>query len=125
MRYICEIFQFQFVYAGLFLILLALYYALEYYIDYNDQRVKNFLLKYRALFNTEPSQFAFQGYDIASYFIDLCSRYGSDWAEKMSAEEKSMLQSTFRCIKEGNGGYINTGVRRIIYEKDWTITKVR
>ena len=102
-----------------------LHVSLTYYIDYNDQRVKNFLLKYRALFNTEPSQFAFQGYDIASYFIDLCSRYGSDWAEKMSAEEKSMLQSTFRCIKEGNGGYINTGVRRIIYEKDWTLTKVR
>jgi hypothetical protein len=43
-----------------------LHVSLTYYIDYDDPRVKNFLLKYRALFNTEPRQFAFQGYDIAS-----------------------------------------------------------
>ena len=102
-----------------------LHVSLTYYIDYDDQRVKNFLLKYRALFNAEPTQFAFQGYDIASYFIEMCSRYGKNWPYRMSEEEKSMLQSTFRCLKDGEGGYINHGVRRIIYEKDWTIDKVR
>jgi LysM repeat protein len=102
-----------------------LHVSLTYYIDYTDQRVKNLLLKYRALFNTEPTQFAFQGYDIASYFIELCSKYGKDWTEQMSHEEKSMLQSTFRCMKQGDGGYVNHGVRRIVYEKDWTISKVR
>jgi LysM repeat protein/ABC-type branched-subunit amino acid transport system substrate-binding protein len=99
--------------------------SLTYYIDYNDPRVKSFLLKYRALFNTEPSQFAFQGYDIASYFIDLCSKYGNNWQEHMSNEARSMLQSSFRCIKNGDGGYVNHGVRRIVYGKDWTISKVR
>ena len=99
--------------------------SLTYYIDYTDPRVKSFLLKYRALFNTEPSQFAFQGYDIASYFIDLCSKYGNNWQEHMSNEVRSMLQSSFRCIKNGDGGYVNHGVRRIVYGKDWTISKVR
>ena len=102
-----------------------LHVSLTYYIDYEDPRVKNFLLKYRALFNAEPTQFAYQGYDIASYFIELCSKYGKNWLEKLPSEEKSMLQSTFRCMKEGDGGYINHGVRRIVYEKDWTISKVR
>lgn len=102
-----------------------LHVSLTYYIDYADPRVKNFLLKYRALFNAEPTQFAFQGYDIASYFIELCSKYGKNWPEKMSHEEKSMLQSTFKCMKDGDGGYINHGVRRIVYGKDWTISKVR
>ena len=102
-----------------------LHVSLTYYIDYNDPRVKSFLLKYRALFNTEPSQFAFQGYDIASYFIDMCSKYGNNWPEHMGNEAKSMLQSSFRCLKNGDGGYVNHGVRRIVYGKDWTISKVR
>ena len=102
-----------------------LHVSLTYYIDYNDHRVKNFLLKYRALFNTEPTQFAFQGYDIASYFIEMCAKYGNDWKEMLTDEEKSMLQSTFRFVKEGEGGYINHGVRRIVYEPDWTISKIR
>lgn len=102
-----------------------LHVSLTYYIDYNEQKVKNFLLKYRALFNAEPTQFAFQGYDIASYFIELRSKYGKNWMDRLSSEEKSMLQSTFKCIKKEDGGYTNHGVRRIVYEKDWTITKVR
>lgn len=99
--------------------------SLTYYIDYNDEKVKNFLLKYRALFNAEPSQFAFQGYDIASYFISMNAKYGKDWLQKLSKEETAMLQSTFRCIQNGEGGYVNQGIRRIVYEKDWTISKIK
>ena len=102
-----------------------LHVSLTYYIDYNDPRVKNLLMKYRALFNTEPTQFAYQGYDIASYFIEQCSKYGKDWQKYLPHEEKSMLQSTFKCMQQGEGGYVNQGVRRIVYEKDWTISKVR
>ena len=102
-----------------------LHVSLTYYIDYNDQRVKNFLLKYRALFNTEPTQFAFQGYDIASYFIELRSKYGKNWMYQLSNDERSMLQSTFKCLQDENGGYVNHGVRRIVYEKDWTVSKLK
>lgn len=102
-----------------------LHVSLTYYIDYNEQKVKNFLLKYRALFNAEPTQFAFQGYDIASYFIEMRSKYGRNWMDRLSSEERSLLQSTFRCVKKEDGGYTNHGVRRIVYEKDWTISKVR
>ena len=87
--------------------------------------MKEFLLRYRAVFNTEPTQFAFQGYDIARYFITLCSKYGNRWPEMLEKEERSMLQSTFRCRKDGEGGYINEGVRRIVYENDWKVKKVR
>ena len=102
-----------------------LHVSLTYYIDYDDQRVKSFLLRYRGLFNAEPSQFAFQGYDIASYFIEMCSKYGNRWPEMLEKEERSMLQSTFRCRKDGEGGYINEGVRRIVYESEWKVKKVR
>lgn len=99
--------------------------SLGYYIDYSDKKVMDFLMKYRALFNTEPTQFAFQGYDVASYFIRLYSRYGDRWLNKMNDEERSMLQSTFRCEKLEDGGFINTGVRRIIYGDDWSVDKIK
>lgn len=102
----------------------SMHVSLSYYIDYEDARVKAFLMKYRALFNTEPTQFAFQGYDIAEYFIPLAYTYGKRWPEMLSESEKSMLQSTFRCLREGDGGFVNHGIRRIVYGNDWNIVKV-
>lgn len=103
----------------------SMHVSLTYYINYEDQAVKDFLLKYRALYNTEPTQFAFQGYDIAHYFISLCYKYGKDWATKLEESEKAMLQSTFKCIKLGTGGYVNNGVRRITYGPKWTVEQVK
>ena len=103
----------------------ALHISAGYHIDYNDPRVQEFLLKYRALYNTEPTQFAFQGYDLAKYFIELAAKYGNRWTGKLEDSEASMLQSTFRFRKAGEGGYINTGVRRIVYEDGWVVKRVR
>lgn len=103
----------------------SMHVSLAYYIDYDSPAVKDFLLKYRALFNTEPSQFAFQGYDIARYFIDICSKYGNRWMEKLDETEKQMLQSTFRFVRSEEGGHVNNGVRRIIYGEGWSVEKIR
>ena len=103
----------------------SLHASLGYLIDYENDQVKNFLLKYRALYNTEPTQYAFQGYDIATYFINMCSRYGSDWMKKIDDSEKQMLQSTFRFIPIEEGGYVNNGVRRLVYGPGWSVMKTR
>lgn len=101
----------------------AMHVSLAYYIDYEDPMVKNFLLKYRALFNTEPNQFAFHGYDVVRYFVDLCSKYGDSWTENMENADSQMLQSTFNIRKLPAGGFINNGVRRIIYENGYSVRK--
>lgn len=103
----------------------SLHVSTGYYIDYNDPRVQEFLLKYRALYNTEPTQFAFQGYDLARYFIEIISKYGNRWTNKLENSDASMLQSTYRFRRSGEGGYVNTGVRRIVYEDGWVVKKVR
>ena len=84
----------------------------------------SFLMRYRALFNTEPSQFAFQGYDIASYFIELVYKYGNSWKDKLDEGNRKMLQNTFNFKKTPNGGYINNGVRRIIYGDKWSVSEL-
>ena len=99
-----------------------LHASLTYYIDYSNADVKNFIKKYRALFKTEPTQFAFQGYDVARYFLGLCAKYGEQWM--LHREGASMLQSTFD-IKPAGNGYINEGIRRIIYGPEYSVTVVR
>ena len=103
----------------------SMHVSLGYYIDYENQNVKDFLLKYRALFNTEPTQFAFQGYDVTKYFIDLCSKYGDKWAENIENADAQMLQSTFSLRRQPTGGFTNTGVRRIVYENGYSVRKVK
>ena len=98
-----------------------LHVSLGYYIDYDDAKVKEFLLKYRALYNSEPTQFSFQGYDLAKYFIGLCSKYGENWTQKLESSDSKMLQSVFRFRKTQTGGYINTGVHRLVYGEGYQI----
>ena len=97
-----------------------LHASLTYYIDYENPEVKQFIKKYRALFQTEPTQFAFQGYDVAKYFLGLCAKYGDSWLQHV--EDAAMLQSTFDLQTTENGGYSNGGIRRIVYGSEYTVT---
>lgn len=98
--------------------------SLAYHIDYNSDEVRDFLLKYRALYNTEPTQFAFQGYDLARYFMGLSAKYGKNWKEHLTESPAKMLQSTFSFTRHPSGSFMNNGVRRIIYDKGYQIKKV-
>ena len=97
-----------------------------YYVDYSDPEVMSFIKEYRALYNAEPSPFAFQGYDITRYFIDICAKYGENWHDFLQDEKGKMLQSDFNFKREKVGivdiGYINTAAKRIVYGPDYSIT---
>ena len=95
-----------------------LHVSLAYYIDYNSPDVIRFVKQYRALFNTEPTQFSFQGYDIVKYFAGLCAEYGDNWFNALGSARKTMLQTTFDFR---DGSRINEGVRRIEYEPNYLI----
>ena len=99
-----------------------LHTSLSYYVDYEEDDVKDFVRKYRALYSAEPTPYAFQGYDVATYFFRMYSEHGKGWAEALGADSASMLQTEFKFRKESpEGGYVNTGVRRIIYGPDYSV----
>lgn len=100
----------------------SLHASLTYYTDYEAADVKKFIMKYRALFNTEPTQFAFQGYDVTMYFVGMNARYGDNWMEALGKDKVQMLQNTFMFTTEDNEGYSNEGIRRITYGPDYTIS---
>ena len=99
--------------------------SLAYYVDYESPLVKEFLLKYRALFNTEPNQFAFQGYDVTRYFASQYTKAGKNWKEGLDGNETEMLQSTFMLRKQPSGGHLNNGTRRIVYDNGYSIKRVK
>lgn len=103
---------------------ISLRVSLSYNINYEAEDVRQFIMKYRALFMTEPTQFAYQGYDLTTYFIRIVHKYGEDWESKLTEEEGKMLQATLRFVKKGLG-YTNVGIRRVMYLPDGSITDVR
>lgn len=102
---------------------IALRVSLSYNVDYESDNVRKFIMKYRALFQTEPTQFAYQGYDLATYFIQLVHKYGNDWKAKLTEEEGKMLQATLRFVEKGMG-YTNEGIRRVQYMPDGSISEI-
>lgn len=103
-----------------------LHVSASYYIDYDQKEVQDFIMDYRALFNTEPTPFAFQGYDIILYFAGICSKYGNAWPAMLPLEEEELLQSGFRfsrvVVGQSEVGFANTAIRRITYGPDYSVS---
>ncbi len=103
----------------------SLHISTAYHADYADPAVNTFVRAYRALFRTEPTQFAFQGYDTARFFVLRSARYGSNWPRLMGRERSSGLHTDFLFEPNMNGNSANQAVRRIVFQKDYTTTIAR
>ncbi|MBP5483795.1 MAG: LysM peptidoglycan-binding domain-containing protein [Bacteroidales bacterium] len=103
----------------------SLHICSSYFADYSAPEVDAFVRAYRALFRTEPSQFAFQGYDTARYFIVRCAGHGYAWTRRLGAERSSGLHTDFLFDTDGSNNHHNIAVRRIFFRKDYTTTLER
>lgn len=104
-----------------------LHLSLPYNVNYDDARVKDFLMKYRAIFNTEPTAFAFQGYDLTYFFISEVAKYGDNWYEWFTQDSASLLQADFSFSRQegsDNAGFVNSALRHVVYGPDFNITSV-
>ncbi|MCF0175987.1 MAG: LysM peptidoglycan-binding domain-containing protein [Bacteroidales bacterium] len=104
---------------------LTLHASMSYFVDYTSIEVSDFLLQYRAICKAEPSPFAFQGHDLTVYFCERVARYGRGWRETLSFGTERLLQSDFNFAREDGEGFINNGVRRVVYGKDYSVKIVR
>lgn len=94
----------------------------SYYVDYNDANVQDFIQKYRALYNSDPSQYAFQGRDLAVFLAATWREYGKAWANLINTREQmNLLQSSFKLIRTENGGLVNVGARKLEYQRDFKL----
>ena len=104
---------------------LSMHICCSYHVDYSSAKVDRFVRAYRSLFHTEPSQFAFQGYDTATYFVNQVAAYGPGWKKMLESNRGTGLHTDFLFDSDPSGNNQNKAVRRIIYNKDYTSTLVR
>ena len=102
-----------------------LHASVTYFVDYSSRDVRDFLLQYRALYNTEPSRSAYSGYDLMMYFSTLANKYGKRWPKAFHKVEFTGLQSDFKLVRTPAGSYVNNAVRRVVYNPDYSVTLVR
>lgn len=101
---------------------LELRLALSYHIDYNSPETMEFIRKYQAAFNTEPSSFAFQGYDILTFFVNAMNYWGKNFPQGIINERKSLLQSDVLFLPKGSGsGYENRAFKDICFTDGWVV----
>lgn len=92
---------------------LNLHLSLPYYVDYDNPQTKSFVERYKALYNTYPTPYAFQGYDIIFYMA-----YARLHGDHNALQSNFVIKSNF----EYHTGFFNTGTKNIVYNKDFTIS---
>lgn len=100
--------------------------AMSYYTDFNDSLTVEFINRYREAFNTEPTSFSYQGYDILTFFVKAMNTYGKDFPAAIINERKSLLQSDVLFLPVAPGsGCENRAFKDICFTKGWTVVTER
>lgn len=93
-----------------------------YYVDYKSPLVNRFISKFRSNYSEEPSQFSYQGYDVAFYFMSALFDYGKDFIGCLPYHHADLTQGEFQFEKVNrDGGYMNGGLFILKYEPDYSI----
>lgn len=78
------------------------------YIDYGDIKVESFVCKFRTRYNTEPTDYAFDGFDIGWYFLNALDLYGKEMIDNLPGFKIPLLHTDFDFQrKDDNSGLEN------------------
>ncbi|MBK8883118.1 MAG: LysM peptidoglycan-binding domain-containing protein [Bacteroidales bacterium] len=98
-----------------------------YWVDYTRSDIKQFNADFRQKFLTEPNEksYAWQGYDIAYYFMSGLAIYGKEFVSHPEMHHPDLLQTDydFKCKSAGDG-FENKNLFLIRYTKDYEIKLV-
>ncbi len=93
-----------------------------YYIDYKSPVTNNFIQNYREMFAAEPTQYSYQGYDIAFYFISALANYGKDFRDCLPSLHVDLTQTDFYFEQVSRmGGYMNRSLFITKYTPDFEV----
>lgn len=99
-----------------------------YWLEYSEQDVKNFNSDFRKKFFTEPGElsYAWQGYDIAYYFISGLAIHGKQFLHHPEIHNPDLLQTRFDFRrKTRRDGFENQNLYLIRYTRDYEINLVQ
>jgi ABC-type branched-subunit amino acid transport system substrate-binding protein/LysM repeat protein len=78
-----------------------------YFIDYQNPEVRRFVGKFQEMYKTDPDPLAFQGYDIAQYFLTALWKSGTNFQAYLPPASKKYLQTTFEFKGSSGNGFEN------------------
>lgn len=102
---------------------LQLHWATYSYIDFESEKVKEWIQKYRSKFATDPDNYAFQANDIACYYFMAYNKIGLNYPENIQNLQWKGLAGGFDFNKTEDGGFENKSVS-IIKIQDYLPVKV-
>ncbi len=98
-----------------------------YWIDYSRADVKRFNTVFRKKFLTEPTEmsYAWQGYDIAYYFISGLALDGKEFIVHPEMHNPDLLQTEYEFMKKWPGdGFENQKLFPVRFSKDYEVKLV-
>ena len=104
---------------------LNLHLVVPFFIDHKNETVNNFVERFQETYKADPSQYAFQGYDIFYYFLQAMMQYGNDFQKYLPQYNPALLQTNYQFKQVGNrnSGLVNSESCLIIYKPNFTIVK--
>ena len=86
----------------------AIYFD-DNYVDYQNIRVESFICKFRNRYETEPTDYAYQGFDIGWYFLNALNAWGEYMMENLPDIKMPLLHTQYRFQRDSEeSGYENT-----------------
>ena len=95
-----------------------------YWIDYSKKNVKQFNTNFKQKFHTQPldKSYAWQGYDIAFYFLSGLAIHGKNFITHPEIHYPELLQSDYDFKRKVEGdGFENQKLFMIRYTKDYQV----
>jgi LysM repeat protein len=95
-----------------------------YWIDYSKKNVRQFNSNFRQRFNTQPLEksYAWQGYDIAFYFLSGLAIHGKDFIEHPEIHFPDLLESDYDFKRNAEGdGFENHKLFMVRYTKNYEV----
>lgn len=71
-------------------------YVNDFFVDYRSNAAKRFVFRFRNRYLCEPQKYAFEGYDIATYFLTALMRYGDGILDCLHCHDVPLLHTSYR-----------------------------
>jgi hypothetical protein len=90
-----------------YLLDLKVYFFTDSYYNYDDPDLISFVDNFRMRYSTQPNQYAFEGYDLATYFLGAMMRFGSDCQRCLPYYPQKLLKTSVKFAPAYPAGYEN------------------
>lgn len=111
---------------------LKLMFYSSFWVDYHDERIADFMAKYRKHYFSEPSIFSKKGinygilgHDMTYYFLNALREHGRRFILDLADYHPRLVQGPYSFSRiSGSGGYENSAIRFYQFQPDMSIEEL-